>query len=204
MKTFTEKEEKLNSALEKLKNLNFVNPKLKEHTDYLDNKKNQLEIEKQQLEEKYRILLSDYDELKQKIKEQNQSQKNREFKFIPLSMGNPHAVICVEDLANTAVKDIGEALGNHPDFPSGVNVGFMQIISEEQIKLRVFERGTGETLACGTGACAAVVAGRLLNRLNNNVKVGLPGGSLDIHWEKGSSVVMTGPTKIVYEGTIDL
>tara|TARA_B100001175_G_scaffold201737_1_gene171304 strand:- start:483 stop:797 length:315 start_codon:yes stop_codon:yes gene_type:complete len=81
MKTFSEKEEKLNSALEKLKNLNFVNPKLKEHTDYLDNKKNQLEIEKQQLEEKYRILVSDYDELKQKIKDQNQSQKNRELKF---------------------------------------------------------------------------------------------------------------------------
>ena len=81
MKTFGEKEEKLNSALEKLKNLNFVNPKLKEHTDYLDNKKNQLEIEKQQLEEKYRILLSDYDELKQKIKVQNQTQKNRELKF---------------------------------------------------------------------------------------------------------------------------
>ena len=81
MKTFSEKEEKLNSALGKLKNLNFVNPKLKEHTDYLDNKKNQLEIEKQQLEEKYRILVSDYDELKQKIKDQNQSQKNRELKF---------------------------------------------------------------------------------------------------------------------------
>ena len=81
MKTFSEKEEKLNSALEKLKNLNFVNPKLKEHTDYLDNKKNQLEIEKQQLEEKYRTLVSDYDELKQKIKEQNKSQKNRELKF---------------------------------------------------------------------------------------------------------------------------
>ena len=81
MKTFSEKEEKLNSALGKLKNLNFVNPKLKEHTDYLDNKKNQLEIEKQQLEEKYRILLSDYDELKQKIKVQNQTQKNRELKF---------------------------------------------------------------------------------------------------------------------------
>ena len=81
MKTFSEKEEKLNSALEKLKNLNFVNPKLKEHTDYLDNKKNQLEIEKQQLEEKYRTLLSDYDELKQKIKVQNQTQKNRELKF---------------------------------------------------------------------------------------------------------------------------
>ena len=81
MKTFNEKEEKLNFALEKLKDLNFVNPKLKEHTDYLDNKKNQLEIEKQQLEEKYRILLSDYDEIKQKIKEQNLSQKNRELRF---------------------------------------------------------------------------------------------------------------------------
>ena len=81
MKTFSEKEEKLNLALEKLKKLNFVNPKLKEHTERLDNRKNQLEIEKQQIEDKYRILLNDHDELKKKIKEQNQFQKNKELKF---------------------------------------------------------------------------------------------------------------------------
>ena len=81
MKTFNEKEEKLNFALEKLKDLNFVNPKLKEHREFLDNQKNQLEIEKQELEEKYRLLLSDYDQLKQKIKEQNLTQKNKELKF---------------------------------------------------------------------------------------------------------------------------
>ena len=81
MKTFSEKEEKLNFALDKLKNLNFINPKLKEHTEYLDDQKNQLEIEKLQLEEKYKFLLCDYDELKQKIKEKNLTQKNRELKF---------------------------------------------------------------------------------------------------------------------------
>ena len=81
MKTFSEKEEKLNLALDKLKNLNFINPKLKEHTEYLDDQKNQLEIENLQFEEKYRLLLCDYDELKQKIKEKNLTQKNRELKF---------------------------------------------------------------------------------------------------------------------------
>ena len=81
MKTFNEKEEKLNFALEKLKNLNFVNPQFKEHREFLDNQKNQLEIEKQELEEKYRILLSDYDQLKQKIKEQNLTQRNKELQF---------------------------------------------------------------------------------------------------------------------------
>ena len=81
MKTFSEKEEKLNLALEKLKKLNFVNPKLKEHTERLDNRKNQLEIEKQQIKEKYKLLLVDYDELKQKIKDQNLAQKNKELKF---------------------------------------------------------------------------------------------------------------------------
>ena len=81
MKTFSEKEEKLNSALEKLKNLNFVNPKLKEHTDYLDNKKNQLEIEKHEIEEKYKVLQNDFAKLKHRIKEQNQSQRTKELKF---------------------------------------------------------------------------------------------------------------------------
>ena len=124
--------------------------------------------------------------------------------FSVLSMGNPHAVVCVEDLANTAVKDIGKALGSHPDFTEGVNVGFMEILSRDKIQLRVFERGTGETLACGSGACAAVVVGRLLEKLNSKVIVNLPGGQLTICWDLGSSVTMKGPTQTVYEGTIEI
>ena len=125
--------------------------------------------------------------------------------FCALSMGNPHAVIIVEDLDNTAVTDIGKALGAHPDFPEGVNVGFMQILGRDTIKLRVFERGAGETLACGTGACAAVVAGCLLGHLDDTVKVNLRGGSLHITWQQGTApVLMTGPTTIVYEGIIQL
>jgi len=131
--------------------------------------------------------------------------QQQEIEFSALSMGNPHAVVIVEDLEKTAVKEIGEALGNHGDFPEGVNVGFMEILSRDEIRLRVFERGAGETLACGTGACAAVVAGCLLERLNDSVKVQLRGGELRIDWAGGDApVVMTGPTTTVYEGTIDL
>jgi diaminopimelate epimerase len=130
---------------------------------------------------------------------------SKTFEFIPLSMGNPHAVICVEDLANTAVKDIGEAVGSHLDFPLGVNVGFMQISSRNEISLRVYERGAGETMACGTGACAAVVAGCLLEQLDATVRVNLIGGQLSIQWpQKDQNVLMTGPATTVYEGTIEI
>lgn len=129
----------------------------------------------------------------------------QEVEFCALSVGNPHAVIIVEDLEQTAVKELGEALGSHPDFPDGVNVGFMQILSADAIKLRVFERGAGETLACGTGACAAVVAGCLLERLSDSVKVNLRGGNLLIDWPgTNQAIVMTGPTTTVYEGIIEL
>ena len=124
--------------------------------------------------------------------------------FSALSMGNPHAVVCVEDLANTAVKDIGEALGSHPDFTEGVNVGFMEILAKDKIQLRVFERGAGETLACGSGACAAVVVGRLLEKLNSKVMVNLPGGQLTVFWDMNNSVIMKGPTQTVYEGIIEI
>lgn len=128
-----------------------------------------------------------------------------EIEFSAVSMGNPHAVVKVEDLDNTAVKEFGKALGSHPDFPEGVNVGFMEILSRNAIKLRVFERGTGETLACGTGACAAVVAGCLQGLLDDTVKVTLPGGQLNIHWLKPDApVMMTGPVSTVYEGTIEI
>lgn len=128
-----------------------------------------------------------------------------EIEFSAISMGNPHAVIKVEDVDGAAVKEIGKALGSHPDFPEGVNVGFMEILSRRAIKLRVFERGTGETLACGTGACAAVVAGCLQGSLDNTVEVNLPGGQLNINWLKPDApVMMTGPVSTVYEGTIEI
>ena len=130
---------------------------------------------------------------------------SRDLEFVALSMGNPHAVISVEDLANTAVKDIGEAVGKHPDFPEGVNVGFMQILSHNEINLRVYERGAGETLACGTGACAAVAAGRLLEQLDDKVKVNLTGGQLTVSWQRSESpVLIPGPATTVYEGTIEI
>ena len=127
-----------------------------------------------------------------------------EVEFCTLSMGNPHAVIIVEDLTKTAVKDIGEALGNHPDFPRGVNVGFMEILSSNEIALRVYERGAGETLACGTGACAAMVAGCLLGVLDDTVRINLRGGQLTVQWQQQDTpVVMTGPVSTVYEGTFE-
>ncbi len=126
-----------------------------------------------------------------------------------LSMGNPHCVIKVEDVEKTDVRKIGFAMSQHSYFPEQANVGFMQIIDRENIKLRVFERGVGETLACGTGACAALVVSRLQNLTEKRVKVALPGGSLWIEWG-GTSVTdkdivsMTGPAKWVYEGQIEL
>ena len=124
--------------------------------------------------------------------------------FAALSMGNPHAVIQVEDLANTAVKTIGKALGNHADFPAGVNVGFMQVESRNRIRLRVYERGPGETPACGSGACAAAVSGIEAGLLDSPVTVVLPGGELTIDWQGGAApVFMSGPAQAVYEGTVE-
>jgi len=121
-----------------------------------------------------------------------------------LSMGNPHAVILVDNIANLEIDKTAEDIQNSGYFPEGVNVGFMQINSRSNISLRVFERGVGETLACGTGACAAVVYGVENNLLDNNVCVSLPGGDLDINYEKGSEVFMTGPAVFVFEGSIEI
>lgn len=145
------------------------------------------------------------DQAKTYTRDVSVNNQNLTVEFCALSMGNPHAVIIVEDLDNTAVKEIGTALGSHADFPEGVNVGFMQILARDAIKLRVFERGAGETLACGTGACAAVVAGCLLGHLDDTVTVNLTGGQLRITWRQGDApVLMTGPTTTVYEGKIRL
>lgn len=122
-----------------------------------------------------------------------------------LSMGNPHAVFTVENFDDAAIYQVGFALQNHEAFPERVNVGFMQIIDKSHIKLRVFERGVGETLACGSGACAAVVAGILQGKLDNKVKVSLTGGELDIEWQGGNShVLMQGEATLVYTGETDI
>lgn len=123
--------------------------------------------------------------------------------FFAVSVGNPHAVIIVDDIARAAVKTLGSALGAHPDFPQGINVGFMQIIDRNTIALRVFERGAGETQACGTGACAAVVCGRAANLLDADVLVRLSGGDLHISQDQERQrLIMRGPATTVFEGVI--
>ncbi|MEX1033930.1 MAG: diaminopimelate epimerase [Cellvibrionaceae bacterium] len=122
-----------------------------------------------------------------------------------VSMGNPHAVLVVPNTADAPVRALGERIQQHSRFPQGVNVGFMAVLSSDEIDLRVLERGAGETLACGTGACAAVVAGRLQGLLDEQVKVNLPGGSLTICWAgDGQPVIKTGPATTVFHGQINL
>ena len=122
-----------------------------------------------------------------------------------VSMGNPHAVLVVDNVANVPVDYLGAKIEVHPRFPKRVNVEFMQVISPEQVKLRVFERGTGETEACGSGACAAVVAGQRLNLLGEEVSVSLPGGDLIIKCSGQTGPVwMTGPAELVFHGEIEV
>ena len=122
-----------------------------------------------------------------------------------VSMGNPHCVIEVDDVDNFDVDTIGAELTNHERFPKGVNVGFMQVLSPEHVKLRVYERGAAETLACGSGACAAAAVGQLQGKLGKTVQVDLPGGPLTIAWEgEGRPLYMTGPAEHVYDGQIQL
>lgn len=127
----------------------------------------------------------------------------KELSFAAVSMGNPHAVITVEDIDIAPVESLGAQLESHPFFPKKVNVGFMQVVNDQEIRLRVFERGAGETLACGTGACAAVVAGIQTNRLRSPVDVHLAGGTLKIDWQDSRhSVILTGGAKTVFHGQI--
>nr|WP_206019661.1 diaminopimelate epimerase [Pseudomaricurvus alkylphenolicus] len=122
-----------------------------------------------------------------------------------VSMGNPHAVTLVENIKTAPVETWGPAVESHRQFPQRVNAGFMEVVSRNEINLRVYERGAGETLACGTGACAAVVAGRLRDLLDSRVKVNLPGGSLTIDWQgEGHSVMMAGPATSVFHGQIKI
>jgi diaminopimelate epimerase len=129
----------------------------------------------------------------------------RVYRIGAVSMGNPHAVLEVDDVERVPVAELGAKIESHPDFPRRVNAGFMQVVSRNHIRLRVFERGVGETLACGTGACAAVVVGRVWDRLDGQVAVDLPGGRLVVSWaEAGEPVYLTGPAEAVFEGKVDL
>ncbi|WP_277074295.1 diaminopimelate epimerase [Simonsiella muelleri] len=121
-----------------------------------------------------------------------------------VSMGNPHAVMWVGNVDDAPVESWGAALQNHQRFPQKVNVGFMQVVDKNHIKLRVYERGAGETQACGTGACAAVVAGVRLGAVASGewVRVALPRGELQISWEEGSDVMMMGPAVTVFSGEL--
>ena len=122
-----------------------------------------------------------------------------------VSMGNPHVVLTVDNVDSAPVERLGPIIESHPRFPQRVNVGFMQVVDRDHVRLRVFERGVGETLACGTGACAAAVSGIVQGRLDDTVTVDLPGGSLRIHWPgAGQPVIMTGPATTVFEGQIQL
>lgn len=122
-----------------------------------------------------------------------------------VSMGNPHAVLRVDNVQTAPVAHLGPLIESHPRFPRRANVGFMQVVDSRHIRLRVYERGAGETLACGTGACAAVVAGRLQGLLESVVAVDLPGGRLVVSWPgEGAPVLMTGPATTVFEGSIAL
>ena len=122
-----------------------------------------------------------------------------------LSMGNPHAVLATDDIESAPVEKLGPAIEHHPRFPKRVNVGFMQVMDRHSIRLRVYERGAGETLSCGTGACAAVVAGIRRDLLDSPVSVATRGGVLTIAWNgSGQPVQMTGPAITVFTGEINL
>ncbi|MFT2092312.1 diaminopimelate epimerase [Paraglaciecola sp. 2405UD69-4] len=122
-----------------------------------------------------------------------------------VSMGNPHCVLLVDDVQKADVEGMGPLLEKHERFTEGANVGFMQIINPNHVKLRVYERGAGETLACGSGACAAVAIGQIHNKLSKDVRVDLPGGSLKIRWQGKDNVLkMTGTAEHVFDGHINI
>jgi len=128
---------------------------------------------------------------------------NQIFKITCVNMGNPHCTIFVDDIDMIDIF-IGEKIEYNKVFPNRINVEFIQILNRKEIKVRVWERGVGETLACGTGACASVVAGILNSKLENDVIVHLKGGDLEIHWEESKKVFMTGPAEEVFQGDIEI
>ena len=125
--------------------------------------------------------------------------------FGAVSIGNPHAVIRVRSVREAPVDTVGPAVENHPRFPRRVNVGFLEIVAPDHVRLRVFERGAGETRACGTGACAAVAVGRRHGPLAEEVRVDVPGGRLIVQWPgPGEPIWLTGPAETAFEGHVDI
>lgn len=130
---------------------------------------------------------------------------NQTYSFFTIDVGNPHAVLLTDDIQNAPVQSVGAQLSIHPYFPNECNIGFMQIMNSSTIKLRVYERGCGETSACGSGAVAAASIGMLYYNLTESVAVQVPGGELVIQWpNRNNSVFLTGPATFVYEGTISI
>jgi diaminopimelate epimerase len=129
----------------------------------------------------------------------------QEVEMSAVSLGNPHVVLQVPEIKSAPVEQLGPGIERHPHFPKRTNVGFMQIVSRSHVLLRVFERGAGETLACGTGACAAVALGQRQEALDGKVRVDLPGGTAMVSWEgPGQHIWLTGPATTVFTGSIDL
>lgn len=131
-------------------------------------------------------------------------ENGREISFSAMSIGNPHMVMQVEDVDSAEVETLGPRFESHMMFPERANIGFMQVLDRECFRLRVYERGVGETRACGSGACAAMVAGVRLNLLENSARAILSGGELNLEWQGGvNPVMMTGETAMVYQGEIE-
>ena len=123
----------------------------------------------------------------------------------PISIGNPHGVVFVDNIAEAPVAELGPKLTGHPAFPAQANIGFCQVVDNSFLRLRVHERGAGETRACGSGACAAMVAARLLNLVSDRVKVSLPGGKVKVAWDGlGTAVTLSGPATRVFDGEVSL
>lgn len=127
---------------------------------------------------------------------------DKSFDATLVSFGNPHCVIFVDDLSNVHIDDIGPKIESHKMFPNRTNVEFVQVLSRKEAMVKVWERGAGETLACGTGACASAVAGVERGNLERDVLIRLPGGNLDIEWQKDGHVILRGPAETVFEGEI--
>jgi diaminopimelate epimerase len=126
------------------------------------------------------------------------------FKITCVSMGNPHCIIFTDDVKSIAVSEIGPQIEKHPLFPQKTNVEFIQVLNRKEVNLRVWERGVGETLACGTGACASLVASILNKKTDRQTLIHLPGGDLDIHWADDGHVYMTGPAEVVFKGEVEI
>lgn len=130
--------------------------------------------------------------------------QGKQYHFTAVSMGNPHCVIYVDDADAFPVREIGPLIENHPLFPRRVNVEFVSVRGKDHLYQRTWERGAGETLACGTGACAVTVASILNGKTGRSVKIDLRGGTLNIEWKENGSVMMTGPAKEVFSGEVEV